>query len=60
VYWNDLLFWLVLGEEVRPIMTALSKPQGYGGAVPEPAILPSSIMASLPIIVIFLALQRFL
>ncbi len=57
--WNDLIFGLVLGERVRPIMTALSKLQGYRGGVSQPVLLAGSIIASLPTVVILLTLQRF-
>lgn len=58
--WNDLLFGLSLSrsETVRPIMTALASLQGAYGNTSIPVVLAGALLASLPTIVLFFALQR--
>ena len=57
--WNDLLFGLVLSENYRPVMTALSKLSGLRAAVPVPVLNAGALIASVPTILTMLLLQRF-
>ncbi len=57
--WNDLLFGLVLTERYRPVMAALSRLQGARGGVPVPVLISGAIMASVPTVVILLAMQKY-
>lgn len=57
--WNDLLFGLVLSENYRPVMTALSKLSGLRAAVPVPVLNAGALISSVPTILIMLLLQRF-
>jgi len=57
--WNDLLFGLVLTERYRPVMTALSRLQGARAGVPVPVLISGAIMASIPTVVILLAMQKY-
>ncbi len=57
--WNDLLFGLVLTERYRPVMTALSRLQGARAGVPVPELISGAIMASIPTVVILLAMQKY-
>lgn len=56
--WNDLLFGLILSERNRPIMTAISKLVGQRGSVPVPITMTGAIMASVPTVILLLALQK--
>lgn len=57
--WNDLLFGLVLSEQHRPIMTALSKLAGQRAGTPASVLGAGAVMASLPTVIILLSLQRY-
>lgn len=59
--WNDLLFGLILSKspEVRPLMPTLLGMQGIYGASDGPTIIAAVLIASLPMIVLFLLLQRY-
>lgn len=60
--WNDLLFGLVLSasDGVRPIMPTLAGLQGQYASSGQPLVLSSALIASLPTIVLFLLLGRYL
>ena len=55
--WNDLLFGLVLSEKYRPIMTSLGMLSGSRGELPAPVIIMGAVIASVPTVVLLLALQ---
>lgn len=57
--WNDLLFGLVLAENARPIMTALSALTGLRGGVAPATLIAGSLIAALPPAIVLLALQRY-
>lgn len=57
--WNDLLFGLVLSENARPIMTALSALTGLRGGVPPATLIAGSLIAALPPAIVLLTLQRY-
>jgi len=58
--WNNLIFGMVLTEDVRPIMSTISRltPSGRGYIGP-PVIIMGSILASIPTMIIFVALHRY-
>jgi multiple sugar transport system permease protein len=56
--WNDLLFGLVLSEQYRPVMTALSKLVGSRGGVPATVYIAGAVFASIPTVIILLTLQK--
>jgi multiple sugar transport system permease protein len=58
--WNDLLFAIVLTQstEIRPIMPALQVFQGGYASQSPTVVLTASFLASLPTVVLFLALRR--
>ncbi|MHA1876387.1 MAG: carbohydrate ABC transporter permease [Promethearchaeota archaeon] len=58
--WNDLIFGLTLTHSVniRPVMTTLSELQNTHCPVPMPIVLSSTIIASLPILILILVFQR--
>jgi len=56
--WNNLLFGMVLTEDVRPIMAMVAKMSPTRGFAGTPAILAGSFLASIPTIVIFIILHR--
>lgn len=60
--WNDFLFGLVLStsEGVRPIMPSLVGMQGIYGNSGPPTVLAGALLGSLPTIVIFVLLGRYL
>jgi ABC-type glycerol-3-phosphate transport system permease component len=59
--WNDLLFGLILSKspEVRPIMPTLLGMQSIYGASDGPTIIAAVLIASLPMLALFLLLQRY-
>ncbi|MFB6290376.1 MAG: carbohydrate ABC transporter permease [Candidatus Bipolaricaulia bacterium] len=57
--WNDILFGMVLTQDVRPIMTGLSKLSGYRAGVPEPVLISGAIIASIPTVIVLLGLQKY-
>ena len=59
--WNDLLFGLILtkSSEVRPIMPTLLGMQSIYGASDGPTIIAAVLIASLPMLALFLLLQRY-
>lgn len=60
--WNDLLFGITLAKspDVRPIMAGLASLRGSYSADNTPAVLAGALMASLPTVIIFIALGRYL
>jgi multiple sugar transport system permease protein len=60
--WNDLLFGLVLAtsDGVRPIMPSLLGLQGTYARSGPPIVLAAALIGSLPTIVLFVALGRYL
>ena len=59
--WNDLLFGQVLSksESVRPIMTALAMLSGMYGTGTIPQQMAGAFVASLPTVILFLALRKY-
>jgi ABC-type glycerol-3-phosphate transport system permease component len=60
--WNDLLFGLTLAKspDVRPIMTGLAGLRGTYSAANTPGVLAGALLASVPTVLIFIALGRYL
>jgi multiple sugar transport system permease protein len=60
--WNDLLFGLVLStsDGVRPIMPSLLGMQGVYANSGPPIVLAGALIGSLPTLVLFLFLGRYL
>lgn len=60
--WNDLLFGLVLSTSngIRPIMPSLAGLQGSYSQSGPPVVLAGALVASLPTIILFLFLGRYL
>ena len=58
--WNDLLFGLTLSvsRNIRPIMTVLADLQNLRAPIPFPVVMASTIVASLPTIILVIAFQR--
>lgn len=58
--WNDLLFAIVLTQspDIRPIMPALQVFQGGYASQSPTVVLTASFLASVPTVVLFLALRR--
>lgn len=57
--WNDILFGMVLTQDVRPVMTALSKLSGLRAGVPTPVIAAGAVVASAPTVIVLLGLQSY-
>ena len=59
--WNDLLFGLTLSvsRSVRPIMTVLADLQNLRAPIPFPVVMASTIISSLPTIILVVAFQRY-
>jgi multiple sugar transport system permease protein len=60
--WNDLLFGLTLAKSpaVRPIMAGLAGLRGTYAAQNTPGVLAGALLASVPTILIFILLGRYL
>lgn len=60
--WNDLLFGLTLAKspDVRPIMAGLAGLRGTYSAANTPGVLAGALLASVPTILIFMLLGRYL
>jgi ABC-type glycerol-3-phosphate transport system permease component len=60
--WNDLLFGITLSKspDVRPIMAGLAGLRGTYAAQNIPGVLAGALLASVPTILIFVALGRYL
>lgn len=60
--WNDLIFGLVLAKstDVRPIMVGLAGLRGSYAAQNTPGVLAGALMASVPTVLIFILLGRYL
>jgi len=58
--WNDLLFGLTLSvsREVRPIMAVLADLQNMKAPIPYPVVLASTIISSLPTVILVIAFQK--
>lgn len=59
--WNDLLFGIILAksETVRPVMPSLAGMMGVYSTVSFASVLAGGLIASIPTIVLFVALQRY-
>jgi ABC-type glycerol-3-phosphate transport system permease component len=60
--WNDLLFGLVLStsDGIRPIMPSLLGMQGVYASTGPPILLAGALIGSLPTVILFLCLGRYL
>jgi multiple sugar transport system permease protein len=60
--WNDLLFGLTLAKspDVRPIMAGLAGLRGTYAAQNTPGVLAGALLASVPTVLIFVLLGRYL
>lgn len=60
--WNDLLFGLTLAKSpnVRPIMAGLAGLRGTYSAANTPGVLAGALLASMPTVLIFILLGRYL
>ncbi len=60
--WNDLLFGITLAKsaDVRPIMAGLAGLQGIYSSQNTPGVLAGALLASVPTILIFILLGRYL
>lgn len=60
--WNDLLFGITLAKSpnVRPVMAGLASLRGVYSAQNTPGVLAGALLASVPTILIFIALGRYL
>jgi multiple sugar transport system permease protein len=60
--WNELLFGITLArsQDVRPVMAGLAGLQGIYAAVNIPGVLAGALIASVPTVIIFLILRRYL
>src|SRR5947208_6062227 len=60
--WNDLLFGLVLttSDGIRPIMPSLLGMQGVYAGTGPPIVLAGALLGSLPTVILFLLLGRYL
>jgi len=60
--WNDLLFGITLAKSanVRPVMAGLSALRGTYGPDNTPAVLAGALLATLPTLLIFVLLGRYL
>ncbi len=58
--WNDLLFGLTLtrSPEVRPLMTTLVTLVGQYQSIPAPVVLTTTLITSIPVMILFLAAQK--
>jgi multiple sugar transport system permease protein len=60
--WNDLLFGITLArsDNVRPLMAGLAGMRGIYAGSNMPGVLAGAMVASVPTVLIFLGLRRFL
>ena len=60
--WNDLLFGLTLAKsnDVRPIMSGLARLRGTYSVKNIPCVLAGALVASVPTVLIFILLGRYL
>lgn len=58
--WNDLIFGLTLSvsNNIKPIMTVLANLQTMWSPIPFPVVMASTLVGSLPTIIIAIAFQR--
>jgi ABC-type glycerol-3-phosphate transport system permease component len=59
--WNDLIIGMILSKSfsVRPVMNALTLLQGQYSGTNVPAVMTGNLIASLPMIILFIALQKY-
>jgi ABC-type glycerol-3-phosphate transport system permease component len=59
--WNDLILGMVLtgSQKVRPVMNALSMLNSIYSGTNVPAVMAGNLLACLPVIVLYLALQKY-
>lgn len=59
--WNDLIIGMVLSSSwrVRPVMNALALLQGQYSGTNVPAVMTGNLISGLPMIIVFIALQRY-
>jgi multiple sugar transport system permease protein len=59
--WNDLIIGMVLSKSfsVRPVMNALNLLQGQYSGTNVPAVMTGNLIAGLPMIILFIALQKY-
>lgn len=59
--WNDLILGMVLtgSQKVRPVMNALSMLNSIYSGTNVPAVMAGNLMACLPVIVLYLVLQKY-
>lgn len=60
--WNDLLFGITLArsENVRPLMAGLAGMRGIYASQNTPGVLTGALIASVPTVLIFIGLRRYL
>lgn len=60
--WNDLLFGITLArsDDVRPVMAGLAGMRGIYAGTNMPGVLAGAMIASVPTVLIFLVLRRYL
>ncbi len=60
--WNDLLFGITLArsDNVRPLMAGLAGMRGIYAGSNMPGVLAGAMIASVPTVLIFLGLRRYL
>jgi multiple sugar transport system permease protein len=59
--WNDLILGMVLtgSQKVRPVMNALSMLNSIYSGTNVPAVMTGNLLACLPVIVLYLVLQKY-
>ncbi len=59
--WNDLILGMVLtgSQKIRPVMNALALLNSVYSGTNVPAVMTANLMAALPVIVLYLALQKY-
>jgi len=59
--WNDLILGMVLtgSQKVRPVMNALSMLNSIYSGTNVPAVMAGNLLACLPVIVLYLVLQKY-
>ncbi|GAH64898.1 unnamed protein product, partial [marine sediment metagenome] len=59
--WNDLILGMILSGSwrVRPVMNALALLQGIYSGTNVPAVMTGTLIASIPTMILFLALHKY-
>jgi len=59
--WNDLILGMVLSssQDIRPVMNALALLNSVYSGTNVPAVMTANLMASIPIIILYLILQKY-